>query len=235
MTIDRPLGEPLPDWTPRPTAVAVRIEGRAVNVEPLDVVRHAADLFEAAQGEGSDPWLYTYLGSGPFETFDGFRGWLEGFAADPGLGVFVVIDRASGRAIGCASMMRMDPANGVVEIGNIFYGGGLQRTTGSTEAFFLIADYVFRTLGYRRFEWKCNALHERSRRAALRFGFTFEGIFRQHLIVKGRNRDTAWFAMLDHEWVSTIRPALVAWLDPSNFDADGNQLQRLETIRGNLS
>ena len=148
-----------------------------------------------------------------------------------GLGVFVVIDQETGRAIGCSSLMRMDPANGVVEIGNIWYGGALQRTTGSTEAFFLIADYVFRSLGYRRFEWKCNALHERSRRAALRFGFSFEGVFRQHMVVKGRNRDTAWFAMLDHEWEATLRPAFVAWLDPSNFDSDGNQLNRLQAFR----
>lgn len=231
MTIDRPLGEPLPDWTPRPKAAAIHIEGRTINVTPLDVERHVADLFEAAQGEGSDPSLYTYLGAGPFETNEGFRGWLEGMAADPGLGVFVVVDRANGRAIGCASMMRMDPANGVVEIGNIFYGGTLQRSTGSTEAFFLIGDYVFRSLGYRRFEWKCNALHERSRKAALRFGFTFEGIFRQHMIVKGRNRDTAWFAMLDREWESSLRPALVAWLDPGNFDAAGVQVHRLESFR----
>jgi RimJ/RimL family protein N-acetyltransferase len=152
-------------------------------------------------------------------------------AADPGLGVFVVIDKASGRAIGSASLMRMDPANGVVEIGNIFYGGTLQRTTGSTEAFFLIADYVIGTLGYRRFEWKCNALHERSRKAALRFGFTFEGIFRQHMVVKGRNRDTAWFAILDHEWESTVRPALVAWLNPSNFDGQGAQIRSLQAFR----
>ena len=231
MSIPRPLGEPLPDWSPRPKAVATHIDGRQISVTPLDVERHAAELFEAAQGEGSDPSLYTYLGAGPFESIDGFRGWLAGMVADHGLGVFVVIDRATGRAIGCASLMRMDPANGVVEIGNIFYGGSLQRTTGSTEAFFLIGDYVFRTLGYRRFEWKCNALHERSRKAALRFGFTFEGIFRQHMIVKGRNRDTAWFAMLDHEWDATIRPALVAWLDPSNFDGEGNQARRLESFR----
>ena len=231
MTIPTPLGEPLPDWTPRPPAVATVLEGRVIRLVPLDVDAHASELFDAAQGEGSDPSLYTYLGAGPFETFDGFRNWLAAQAADPGLGVFVVLDRASGRAIGCASTMRMDLANGSVEIGNIWYGGTLQRTIGSTEVLFLIGDYVFRTLGYRRFEWKCNSLHERSRRAALRFGFTYEGTFRQHYVVKGRNRDTAWFAMIDKDWEATIRPALAAWLDPSNFDADGDQIARLQDLR----
>jgi len=231
MTSQPPLGPPLPDWTARPRAESVSIEGRYINLAPLDVSRHIDDLFLAAQGEGSDPYLYTYLAQGPFESKEGFRAWLEVSAADPGLGVFVVIDRETGRAIGSSSLMRMDPVNGVVEIGNIWYGGALQRTTGSTEAFFLIADYVFRSLGYRRFEWKCNALHERSRRAALRFGFSFEGIFRQHMVVKGRNRDTAWFAMLDHEWEATLRPAFIAWLDPSNFDSDGHQLNRLQAFR----
>jgi RimJ/RimL family protein N-acetyltransferase len=212
----------------------VTIEGRAVRLVPLDVSAHVEELFEAAQGAGSDSSLYTYLGQGPFASVDGFRGWLEGMAADPGLGVFVVLDQQTERAIGCASLMRMDPANGVVEIGNIFYGGSLQRTTGSTEAFFLIGDYVFRTLGYRRFEWKCNALHERSRAAALRFGFTFEGIFRQHMVVKGRNRDTAWFAMIDHDWETTIRPAIEQWLAPANFETNGNQIDRLQDLRARL-
>lgn len=232
MSISLPLGEELPGWAPRPRAVATHLEGRLVNVTPLEVDRHVADLYKAAQGKGSDPALYTYLSAGPFESIDGFRAWIEPMASNPELGVFVVIDRATGRAIGCASLMRMDPSNGVVEIGNIFYGGGLQRTSGSTEAFFLIADYVFRTLGYRRFEWKCNALHVRSRTAALRFGFTFEGEFRQHMVVKGRNRDTAWFAMIDSEWESTLRPALKSWLDPVNFDEQGKQIRRLQEFRG---
>ena len=231
IVISRPLGEELAGWTPRPKAVATRIEGQSVVLVPLDVAAHVDELFDAAQGEGSDPWLYTYLAAGPFEMIDGFRSWLEAQAADPNIGVFTVTDKATGRAIGCVSAMRMDQANGSVEIGNIWYAGSLQRTTGSTEVILLVGDYVFRTLGYRRFEWKCNALHERSRRAALRFGFNYEGTFRQHYVVKGRNRDTAWFAMTDGDWESSIRPALIAWLDPSNFDENGQQIKRLEAFR----
>lgn len=235
MPDSRPLGDLLPDWSPRQPAVATRLEGETILLVPLDVDLHGRNLFDAAQGDGSDPHLYTYLGAGPFDTFEGFRGWLEAQANDPGVGVFVVIDRETNRAIGCASTMRMDLANGSVEIGNIWYGGSLQRTVGSTEVLLLIGDYVFRTLGYRRFEWKCNALHERSRTAALRFGFTYEGTFRQHYVVKGRNRDTAWFAMLDSEWEAVIRPALVMWLDPANFDTDGRQIERLQDLRTSLS
>ncbi len=235
MSNTRPLGEPLPDWTPREKAVATRLEGRSIRLAPLDVSAHAGDLFEAAQGAGSDPFLYTYLGAGPFESFTDFRNWLESQAADDGLGVFVVIDKETCNAVGCASTMRMDLANGSVEIGNIWYGGSLQRSIGSSEVLFLIGDYVFRTLGYRRFEWKCNALHERSRAAALRFGFTYEGTFRQHYVVKGRNRDTAWFAIIDSDWEATIRPAMETWLDPANFDADGHQIERLQDIRESLS
>jgi RimJ/RimL family protein N-acetyltransferase len=142
-----------------------------------------------------------------------------------------VVDRASGRAIGRQSLMRVVPEHGVIEIGNILWGPQMARSRLSTEAFYLAARYCFDTLGYRRFEWKCNDRNEPSKAAALRFGFTFEGLFRQHMVVKGANRDTAWFAMLDHEWPA-IRAGFERWLDPSNFDAEGRQRSRLRIEPG---
>lgn len=230
MNAGRRLGEPLPDWTPRPAPVSMRLEGRVVDVEPLDAEKHALDLFDASHGEGADPDLWLYMGVGPFVDAAEFRAYLERIEGDAGLAVFTICDKTTGRAVGSASLMRFDPPNGVVEIGSIWFGESLQRSTGATESIFLIAEHVFNELGYRRLEWKCNALHERSRRAALRFGFTYEGTFRQHMVVKGRNRDTAWFAILDHEWPA-IRRAFQQWLDPVNFDADNRQLKRLEEFR----
>jgi RimJ/RimL family protein N-acetyltransferase len=142
-----------------------------------------------------------------------------------------VVDKATGRAEGRASLMRIDPAHGVIETGSILFGPRLARTRGATEAIHLLGSYVFDDLGYRRFEWKCNALNEPSRRAALRLGFTYEGLFRRHMVVKGESRDTAWFAMVDTEW-PRLKAALEAWLEPSNFDSDGRQLRALASFRG---
>jgi RimJ/RimL family protein N-acetyltransferase len=216
-----PIGPAL-DWRPVPAPQKRVIEGRYVRLEPVDVARHAEDLF--ALSEGSDE-IWTYLGYGPFTDLAGFRNWLSGCAqsSDP---LFVtIVDKASGRAAGMASFLRIAPADGVIEIGHIWFAPVLQRTRQATEAIFLLMREAF-ALGYRRLEWKCNALNAPSRRAALRFGFTFEGIFRQHMIVKGRNRDTAWFAMLDHEWSAT-RAGFERWLAAENFDPAGNQRSRL--------
>ena len=146
---------------------------------------------------------------------------------------FAIVPRSSGNAAGYASYMRMDPANGVIEVGNILMTPSLQKTTAATEAMYLMARHIFEDLGYRRYEWKCNANNAHSRRAALRYGFTFEGIFRQHMITKDRNRDTAWFSMLDAEWPAR-KAAFEAWMDPANFDAEGRQRQSLTQISDGL-
>jgi RimJ/RimL family protein N-acetyltransferase len=216
-----PIGPAL-NWRPVPAPQKRVIEGNYVRLEPVDPARHAGDLF--ALSEGSDE-IWTYLGYGPFADLASFRFWLAGCAqsSDP---LFVtIVDTASGRASGMASFLRIAPADGVIEIGHIWFAPLLQRTRQATEAIFLLMREAFE-LGYRRLEWKCNALNEPSRRAALRFGFTFEGIFRQHMIVKGRNRDTAWFAMLDHEWPA-IRAGFERWLAAENFDSSGNQRSKL--------
>jgi RimJ/RimL family protein N-acetyltransferase len=201
-------------------------EGNYVRLEPVDPARHAEDLF--ALSRGSDE-IWTYLGYGPFADVAALRAWLAGCAqqSDP---LFVaVVDKASGRASGMASFLRIAPADGVIEIGHIWLAPVIQRTRQATEAIFLLMREAFE-LGYRRLEWKCNALNAPSRRAALRYGFTFEGIFRQHMIVKGRNRDTAWFSMTDGEWPGR-KAAFEAWLSPDNFDENGRQRRALASLR----
>jgi RimJ/RimL family protein N-acetyltransferase len=222
MTADAlPIGPAL-DWQPVPAPQKRVREGRYVRLEPIDPARHAGDLFALSQGHDA---IWTYLGYGPFADLAAFRTWLASCAqqSDP---LFVTtVDKATGRASGMASFLRITPADGVIEIGHIWIAPAIQRTRQATEAILLLMREAFE-LGYRRLEWKCNALNAPSRRAALRFGFTFEGIFRQHMIVKGRNRDTAWFAMLDHEW-PPIRAAFERWLAPENFDAAGHERSKL--------
>lgn len=202
-----------------------------MRLEPLDSDAHGRPLYAAAHGDGADPRLWDYMSVGPFDE-QGFGEYLAASAAceDP-LFFAVVATEAQdggGRAHGIASYMRIERAHGVIEIGNIWFGPGLQRTRAATEAIFLLADNAF-ALGYRRLEWKCDSRNERSRRAALRFGFTFEGLFRNHMIIKGANRDTAWYSITDEEW-PRLRAAFEAWLDDSNFDAEGRQLRSLSTL-----
>lgn len=201
-------------------------EGRFARVEPLDPRRHGEDLFAAAV----DPGIWDWLPYGPFADEAAMRLWLEGRAVSADPLFFAIRDRADGMAKGMCSWLRLDPPNGVIEIGHIWLGDALQRTPAATEALFLLFRHVMDELGYRRLEWKCDARNARSRRSAARLGFTFEGIFRQHLIVKGRNRDTAWFSLLDHEW-PTIRAGFKRWLAPSNFAADGRQIETLAACR----
>jgi RimJ/RimL family protein N-acetyltransferase len=202
------------------------IEGDRVRLEPLDPDRHAADLFAAAQG---DEALWDYLPYGPFAGVEAMAEHLRAQArTDDPLAFAVVVD---GSAAGIVTFMRIVPEHGVIEIGHIWFGAPLQRTPAATEAIYLLAREAFDGLGNRRFEWKCNAANDRSRNAAERFGFTFEGVFRQHMIVKGENRDTAWYSILDGEWPA-VRAAFEAWLDPANFDADGRQRRSLRSIRG---
>lgn len=205
------------------------LEGRIVQVTPLDPSKHAADLYEATHGPEREG-IWRYMSDGPFEDARSFREGLETKAASQDPFYFAIVDRTSGKAVGYAAYLRIDTANRVIEVGSIVYAPAFQRTTGATEAMYLMARHAFEELRYRRYEWKCNALNQASRRAALRLGFTFEGIFRQHMIVKGRNRDTAWFAMLDGEWPER-KSNFERWLDPENFDDEGRQKTPLRSER----
>jgi RimJ/RimL family protein N-acetyltransferase len=222
------------EFTPARRPRHETLRGARVRLEPLDPDRHAEDLFAAAQGEGADPLVWRYLGYGPFADVPELHAWLSDHAASEDPLFLAVVDEATGRAGGVVSFLRIEPAHGVIEIGHIWFGGQLQRTPLVTEAIYLLARHAFDDLGNRRLEWKCDAANARSRRAAERFGFTYEGIFRQHMVVKGANRDTAWFALLDGDWPAA-RAAFEAWLDDANFDGDGRQRRRLEDLRAAAS
>lgn len=217
---------PFSNWQARAIPSPASLTGQYVTLVPLSAERHAADLWSGLQGHDE---VWDYLSDGPYGTEPDLRRAIE--AKEIGAAAFflALVPKSSGRAEGYASYMRMDPANGVIEVGNILMTPSLQKTTAATEAMYLMARHIFEDLGYRRYEWKCNAQNGPSRRAALRYGFTFEGIFRQHMIIKGRNRDTAWFSMLDSEW-PTRKAAFEAWLEPANFDAEGWQRKSLLEI-----
>jgi RimJ/RimL family protein N-acetyltransferase len=208
---------------PRPQRVT--IEGRCVTLEPLDPARHTEALWQGLSGAANED-LWLYMPDGPFMDRAAFEAHMQAKAISEDPLFFAIVDKKTGLAVGRSTLMRIDPPNRVVEVGGIIFTRALQRSRGATEAMYLLARYVFEDLGYRRYEWKCNALNEPSRRAALRLGFTFEGIFRQHMIIKGNNRDTAWFSLLDSEWPARKR-AFERWLDESNFDAAGIQKTRL--------
>ena len=199
--------------------------GRTCRVEPLDPATHAADLHEANR-EDADDRIWTYLPYGPFAALDEYRRWMQSDCSGPDPMFHAIVDVGSGRAAGVASYLRINPAHGVIEVGHINYSPRLQSTTAATEAMFLLMARVFDELGYRRYEWKCDALNARSRRAAERLGFTFEGLFRQATVYKARNRDTAWYAILDSEWPA-LKSAYRRWLDPANFDSNERPLTRL--------
>jgi RimJ/RimL family protein N-acetyltransferase len=224
-------GAPLAAREPARRPERETLEGTRVRLEPLDADRHAEDLFAAAHGAGADPALWAYLSYGPFATADALCQHLATQAASSDPRFYAVVDTATGRAAGVVSYLRMEPAHGVIEIGHIWFGAPLQRTPQATETIYLLARHAFDALGNRRLEWKCDAANDRSRRAAERFGFTFEGVFRQHMIVRGRNRDTAWYSILDREWPA-VRAAFEAWLAPANFDAEGRQRASLTALRG---
>jgi RimJ/RimL family protein N-acetyltransferase len=212
--VDRPVG-PEVRWTPPPHPGREPLLGDHVLLRPIEPVD--APSLHAATREHE---LWTYLGDGPYSSVEELRRSLESAAASEDPLYFAVL--RDGHALGRAAYMRITPEFGVIEIGNIVFGPDLQRTTAATEAIYLLARHAFDDLGYRRLEWKCNALNAPSRRAAERFGFTFEGVFRQHMIVKGRNRDTAWYAIVDGEWPA-VRAGFTAWLSPGNFGAGGVQ------------
>jgi RimJ/RimL family protein N-acetyltransferase len=225
--VDQPVG-PLVDPTPAERPGPVTLEGRFAQVETLDPARHGEALWRAVKGHDS---LWTYMGYGPFRDSEGFAAWLDERAVLLDPFSYAVVDLGTGRATGIVTLMEIRPAMRVIEIGNIVYGPALQRTAAATEAQYLLARHVFETLAYRRYEWKCNALNAPSMKAAERLGFTFEGIFRQHMIVKGRNRDTAWFSTTDGEWPAR-RAAFERWLDPGNFDSKGRQRASLRAVAG---
>jgi len=225
--LGQPVGFPVADWTPPPLPSSESMEGVFCRLEKLDADRHAASL-HAANSSDADGRMWTYLGYGPFESEDAYRAWVDEMSCRSDPLFFAIIDRASGRAIGVASYLRIDPRAGSIEVGHLAYSPMLQGTTAATEAMFLMMMRAF-DLGYRRYEWKCDALNAPSRAAALRLGFTFEGIFRQAIIVKGRNRDTAWFSVIEKEWPA-LREAFERWLDPSNFNSEGRQRERLSDL-----
>jgi RimJ/RimL family protein N-acetyltransferase len=220
----------LSGWLARPLPGPKTHQGRYVSLVPLSAESHTAELWDGVQGHDE---VWDYLADGPYAGEADLAGAIEQKAAGNAAVFLAIVPKSSGRAEGYASYMRIDPANGALEVGNILMTPTLQKTTAATESMYLMARHVFEDLGYRRYEWKCNANNAPSRRAALRYGFTFEGIFRQHMIVKGRNRDTAWFSMLDSEWPA-CKAAFEAWLDPANFDGQGRQRQTLTQIAGRL-
>lgn len=224
----QPVGAPVDNWTPRPRPPLSAMEGRFSRVEPLDATQHGDDLFTAFTDD-DDGRIWTYMASGPFADRQAFDRWLSicQHSEDPFF--HAIAELKSGQTSGVASFMRIAPEMGVIEVGNISLAPRLQKTAAATEAMYLMMRRVFDELGYRRYEWKCDSLNAPSRKAAERLGFTFEGIFRQAVVYKGRNRDTAWYAITDREWPA-IRQALESWLDAGNFDGEGGQKQPLSAF-----
>jgi RimJ/RimL family protein N-acetyltransferase len=225
MTHERPLGEPI-DWTGARTPERAPLRGAHVLLRPVQAARDAEPLYSVSHPPEGDPAIWTYLPDGPYESPEHLREVLEWAATSEDRLYFTLVRPRDERPLGLASYLNVEPQAGSIEIGHIWFGPSLQRTTAATEAIYLLARHAFDELGYRRLEWKCNALNAASRRAAERFGFTFEGVFRKHQVVKGRNRDTAWYSILDDEWPA-IGSGFRAWLAPGNFDRDGTQIDSL--------
>lgn len=225
----QPLGEIVADWKEPPLPTREVMHGRYCRLEPLDPKKHAEQLFtaNALDPQGAN---WTYLPYGPFEEFDDYRAWLEQQCSTGDPLFFAIVDAASGEAVGVASYLRITPSCGSIEVGHLHFSPKLQRTPAATEAMYLMMRHAFE-LGYRRYDWKCDSLNEPSRKAALRLGLAFEGIFRQATVRKGRNRDTAWYAAIDKEWPA-LSAAFEQWLSPSNFDAEGQQRVSLTSLTG---
>ena len=223
--LGQPIGDPVPDWQGRDRPGREPLRGRYCRIEALDPQRHARDLFDA-NARDTEGRMWTYMGYGPFADPDAYLAWAEQSAASQDPLFHAITDLATGRSVGVASYLRIEPAVGVIEVGHIALSPALQRTVAATEAMWLMMRRVFEELSYRRYEWKCDALNAPSRRAAERLGFTYEGTFRQATIYKGRNRDTAWFSIIDREWPA-IDGAFQQWLAPENFDGDGRQRRSL--------
>ena len=229
----QPIGPDVPGWTAREETPRSAMVGRLCRVEPIDVERHVVDLYDAysAAPDGRD---WTYMSGGPFGDLESYRAYAERMQASPDPLHHAIVDLASGKAVGTAALMRIDRAVGVIEVGHVAYSLRLKHTPVATEAMFLLMRRVFDELGYRRYEWKCDSLNAASRAAALRYGFQFEGIFRNATVYKGRSRDTAWFAMIDTDW-PVIRRGYERWLRPENFEGSGEQIERLSDSLAQVS
>jgi RimJ/RimL family protein N-acetyltransferase len=225
MPPERPLGREL-DWSPVERPAHRPLRGSHVLLRPVDAAADAAPLYEVSHLPDGDPAIWTYLPDGPYDDPEHLRDMLARAESSEDPLYFTLATLPEERPVGQASYLRITPEFGVIEIGHIWFGIPLQRTIAATEAIYLLVRHAFDDLGYRRLEWKCNALNAASRRAAERFGFTFEGVFRNHQVVKGRNRDTAWYGITDDEWPA-VRGAFQAWLAPENFDAGGRQKRSL--------
>jgi RimJ/RimL family protein N-acetyltransferase len=227
--LGQPIGRAVEGWTPPQRPPREPLLGRYCRVEPLDIARHAAEL-HAANRAATDSRDWTYLAYGPFESLEDYRAWMQRVCLGDDPLFHAIIDSATDKAVGVASYLRIEPASGSIEVGHINFSPLLQRTPAATEAMYLMMQRAF-ALGYRRYEWKCDALNARSRAAAQRYGLSFEGIFRQATVYKGRNRDTAWYAAIDQEWPA-LQAAFLEWLDPANFDQSGQQRVRLADLTG---
>lgn len=219
----------LSNWQPCPLPEKITLQGNSVTVEPFDKMKHQTGLWDALGGLASNE-LLRYFPNGPYEKAEELAEWLETMNQRRAYQTMIFVSNKTSNIVGMASYMRIDPDNGVVEVGAVAHGAEMARGMMSTEAHYLMAKYVFDKLGYRRYEWKLNNENDKSHRAAIRYGFTFEGVFRQHIVAKGKNRDTAWYSMLDSEWPQ-IRQGFEKWLAPDNFDRNGLQKQRLEDMR----
>lgn len=225
----QPVGEKIEGWERCERPGLATLTGPRTRLEPLRLAIHGDALYEHLGAREADA-SWTYLSSGPFDSHEAFLDALHRAIDTEDRETLAILDSETGLALGMAAYMRIDQDSGSVEVGHIHYSPTLQRSVIATEAMYLMMSHIFDDLGYRRYEWKCNALNEASRSAALRLGFHYEGTFRQALVTKGRNRDTAWFSIIDSEWPDCKR-ALERWLDPGNFDADGNQRKRLVELR----
>jgi RimJ/RimL family protein N-acetyltransferase len=230
MVTEQPLGTAL-EWRPPRRPDRRPLEGRYVLLRSVAADTDAEPLYAESHPPQGDPGLWTYLPDGPYRDVDGLREALAQAETSEDPLFFTLAARPDERPAGIASYLRITPEHGVIEIGHIWFGASLRQTTAATEAIYLLAAHSFDELGYRRFEWKCNSLNGPSRRAAERFGFRFEGVFRNHMVVKGRNRDTAWYAITDEEWPA-VRAGFQAWLHPANFDAEGHQRRPLAELIG---
>lgn len=223
----RPVGPIVENWVVPPAPHELVLDGQYARLEPLSADAHAALLYKAFDGHD---WVWDYMPSGPFASSSQFHRWMRDATHASDIVFQAIFDKERQAFGGFASYLRIKPASGSIEVGYIAMAPQLQRTRAATEAMYLMMKWAF-DAGYRRYEWKCDALNQPSRRAAQRFGFSFEGIFRQATVVKGRNRDTAWFAVIDREWPA-LKEAFDFWLSPENFDADGKQRERLSDLTG---
>jgi RimJ/RimL family protein N-acetyltransferase len=230
--LDQQLDFLVPDWKVPDRPTRSTMEGRYCRLEPLDPQRHASHLY-VANAEDSQGRNWTYLPYGPFASLESYRAWMEKDCTSEDPLFFAIVDQSSNHGVGVSSYLKIDPNSGSIEVGHINYSPLLQHTTGATEAMYLMMKNVFE-LGYRRYEWKCNALNAPFRTAAERLGFSFDGIFRQAAVVKGRNRDTAWYSVIDREWPA-LREVFLKWLEPSNFDSKGQQLVSLTTMKSSVT